>query len=1134
MQQIMKTPKLPLSSIALLALSTLNPQLSTVFAQGTAFTYQGRLNDGGSPATGLYDFRCAIFDAPVNGIGVLLTNTATPVTNGLFTLTLDFGGIFNGAARWLDLSVRTNGPGDFTPLAPRQALTPTPYAMYTASAYNAATANSAGFANSSPASGLIGTLNLSQLPAGVLTNNATGVTLGGTFSGSGVGLSNLNAARLTGTISSNNIAAGTISAAMLVTASNWFTLRMTNPTPVLGDQFGYAVAAVGSDKVLIAANADDTGATDSGAAYLFSSSGALLTTFTNPTPGSVENFGFSVAGVGSDKVLIGAPADSTAGAFAAGAAYLFGTNGALLFSFMNPTPLMSEHFGISVAAVGTDRVLIAAPDDNTGASGAGAAYLFSTSGPLLTTFTNPTPAALDQFGSAVTAVGIDRVLIGACADHTAGIDAGAAYLFSTNGALLTTFSNPTPGSGENFGFSVAAVGSDKVLIGAPDDNTGAARAGGAYLFGTNGALLTTFTNPTPAASDHFGNCVAAVGADRVLIGAEYDGAGASQSGAAYLFSANGALLATFTNPTPAAMDEFGCALAAVGTDRLLIAASGDGMGAPGAGVAYLFSPDTYNPGLIAESVRGGSITSAGLADGAVTAAKIGGELLASQIPDLDASTLTTGTLAEARLSANVALLNANQAFTGPNRFAGVVTLTNPANTLVGSFTGNGGALTNLNAGQITSGSLPLAQLPAVVVTNNETGVTLSGAFSGNGGGLTNLQGTVPWQAVAGASQAAAPDLGYLLTNNAQVTITLPATPALGDVVRVSGGGTGGWKVAQNSGQIILAGNLPGNLGASWTAHGSSLPWSCIASSADGTKLVAGVYSGGGQIYTSTDSGVTWIPRFTMGAWMCLASSADGTKLVGGIYGGQLYTSSNSGTNWTARATSQNWISIASSADGTKLVAAAQFGQLYTSTDSGATWTARASTQQWHGVASSSDGTRLVACAMNSGQIWTSADSGVTWMAHLSAGDWADVASSADGSKLVAANYAGQIYTSTDYGVSWTAHASNQSWWAVASSADGTKLAAVPQNSSQVYTSADSGVTWSAHGSSRAWADLASSADGAKLVGAVSGGQIYTASSSTTLGTSGYLTGGQYGAIELQYIGSGQFIPLSHEGGISAY
>ena len=81
-------------------------------AQGTAFTYQGRLNDGGSPANGIYDLRFTIYDALTGGSAVSGTLTAAPVavSNGLFTVTLDFGPeAFTGAARWLDIDVRPNG-----------------------------------------------------------------------------------------------------------------------------------------------------------------------------------------------------------------------------------------------------------------------------------------------------------------------------------------------------------------------------------------------------------------------------------------------------------------------------------------------------------------------------------------------------------------------------------------------------------------------------------------------------------------------------------------------------------------------------------------------------------------------------------------------------------------------------------------------------------------------------------------------------------------------------------------------------------------------------------------------------------------------------------------------------------------
>ena len=118
----------------------------------------------------------------------------------------------------------------------------------------------------------------------------------------------------------------------------------------------------------------------------------------------------------------------------------------------------------------------------------GSAFAQGISVPLLTTFTNPTPVASDFFGESVAAVGSNRVLIGAFADNTGASAAGAAYLFSANGTLLTTFTNPTPAVSDIFGISVAAVGSDRVLIGAYRDDTRATDAGAAYLFRINGTL----------------------------------------------------------------------------------------------------------------------------------------------------------------------------------------------------------------------------------------------------------------------------------------------------------------------------------------------------------------------------------------------------------------------------------------------------------------------------------------------------------------------------------------------------------------------------------------------------------------------------------------------------------------------
>jgi len=102
-------------------------------AQGTAFTYQGRLQDNGVVANGKYDFRFGLYPTNSGGnlAGNILTDTGVVVSNGLFTTLLDFGNIFGSTNYWLDISVRSNGTAAlFTPVSPRQAVTAAPYAVY--------------------------------------------------------------------------------------------------------------------------------------------------------------------------------------------------------------------------------------------------------------------------------------------------------------------------------------------------------------------------------------------------------------------------------------------------------------------------------------------------------------------------------------------------------------------------------------------------------------------------------------------------------------------------------------------------------------------------------------------------------------------------------------------------------------------------------------------------------------------------------------------------------------------------------------------------------------------------------------------------------------------------------------------
>jgi hypothetical protein len=300
----------------------------------------------------------------------------------------------------------------------------------------------------------------------------------------------------------------------------------------------------------------------------------LQQNFLNPNPDNNDLFGQSVS-LSGGIALVGASLDGTTGS-GSGQAYLFNAaTGALLRTLANPTPATNDNFGLSVSLSG-NRALVGAQNDDTGAVNAGAAYLFDAStGALLRTFLNPgtVPILLDNFGHAVALSG-NRGLISANLDDTGATNAGAVYLFDMDtGALLRTLLNPTPASGDQFGYQIALFG-NMALIGAPFDDTGATDAGAAYLFDTTtGALLRTFTNPTPAAADDFGISVA-LSANRVLIGATSDGTSGFHEGAAYLYDiATGNLLQTLLIPTPVFNSEFLGQSVALSNDVALVGAA---------------------------------------------------------------------------------------------------------------------------------------------------------------------------------------------------------------------------------------------------------------------------------------------------------------------------------------------------------------------------------------------------------------------------------------------------------------------------------------------------------------------------------------------------------------------------------
>lgn len=365
-----------------------------------------------------------------------------------------------------------------------------------------------------------------------------------------------------------------------------------NPNASVSGNFGYVVASLDGDRILIGAPAEMDRGFRSGLVYLMNArTGDTLRVFHNPTPGT-DNFGFAIAPAGN-RVLIGAPTNDDARGDDVGAAYLFDVDtGQLLQTFTKPGARPGERFGYAVAVVGTGFA-ISAPFENSGNTlEAGAVYFFADINQTPLAILNPTPANFDRFGSSLAAINSTReIVVGTPSDGDANVtDAGAVYLYDTAGFLKETFVESPRVGGAGLGFAVGVLGNN-VLAGAPFGR------GRAYLFDTAaGGLLRGFANPT--LGNGFGAAIASAGSN-VIIGAPNH----NRTGAVYIFegAASGALLQTCLNPTLAASDSFGFAVAGI-NQNFLIGAPFDDNPTGNTGVAYLLETApvlTVSPSMLA-------------------------------------------------------------------------------------------------------------------------------------------------------------------------------------------------------------------------------------------------------------------------------------------------------------------------------------------------------------------------------------------------------------------------------------------------------------------------------------------------------------------------------------------------------
>ena len=1102
-----------------------------VRAQSTAFNYQGQLSDGGSPATGRYEFQFTLWDSVSAGAQASGATLGTPggvgVTNGLFAVVLDFGaGALNGQPRWIQAAVRTNGSAAaFTTVVPRQSVPVAPYAVFAMQAGGAANgsissaalaANAVTAAKIAPAEVVKGINNLKdavtlQAGANVALNTVGNtITISATTPAGSNGPSWGIGGNL-GTTASNFV--GTADDKPLeLRVNNTRALRLElsgagQPNFIVGNtNNALAAGLVGS---VIAGGGTNTIGTGSHWAFIGGGRGNSIRS--NSSIAGIATGNGNEIQANSSYAFIGGGFNNRVLSNAQ-AAMIFGGFGNTIGAGANYS-LVNGGKDNQIEA-NTTFASIAGGSRNT--NQAAANYSAIGGGTLNTIESNAQYNLVGGgFGNRIE-LGVLYSLVSGGRENT--IQSNVSYATIAGGYRNT---NQTAAHYTVIGGGLLNLIQSNALytvIGGGNANTIATNAASALISGGRqntiqpNAQYSTIAGGYQNVISNDAFYATVVGGNQNLAAGNYTLAAGNRAKANH----RGAFV--WADSTAA---DFG---STANNQFLIRAGGGVGIGTTQPATALHVAGTVTATGFAGNGI--------GLTNLNLSGANFGGQFSPSQIPNLDASKITTGTFADARLSPNVPTLNGVNTFTSANTFGGTTVINGPNSEFTGKFIGDGSLLTNLPGG-------------------------------GGGGGGSGF----PWFAVSGATQSAQPNAGYLVNGVAQSTITLPAAPGVGDIVRVTSANATGWQWMTNAGQSIVG--FQGSTGAVWSAGTSAANrgWQSVASSADGLKLVAADYLGpasaGGQIYTSTDGGAAWAPRGNNHFWFAVASSADGVKLVAvdsvgtNFTGGQIYTSSDSGVTWVARENNRFWGGVASSTDGVKLVAIDYFGasftggKIYTSTDSGVTWTARQSDRYWNAVASSADGVKLVAAA-DSGQIYTSTDSGVTWTARATSSAWQSLASSADGVNLVAAVRGGQLFTSTNSGVAWTARETNRYWYCVASSANGTNLAAVDYlgptfSGGRIYTSSDAGVTWTPRASNRRWTSVASSANGTRLVavekavdnyGLPGTGQIYLSTDSGVTwnasaagqfqsgGSPGPYSGGAGASAAMQYLGNGVWQSMS--------
>jgi autotransporter-associated beta strand protein len=414
------------------------------------------------------------------------------------------------------------------------------------------------------------------------------------------------------------------------------TAKLTAYRGAAGDGFGSSVSVNGNTVVVGAPNVTVAGSSGEGAAYVFTAAASGWTNMTTQTAKLTEfrgaandGFGNSVS-ISGKTVVVGVPGATVGSNGGQGAACVFTESGSVWVSTTQPTAKLTasggaagDSFGFSVSISGK-TVVVGAPDATVGSNGGqGAAYVFVSSGSAWVNMTQPAEitasdgAAGDNFGTSVAINESGNTVV--VASPWATVDAGgnpgpgAAYVFTASGsnwASATQAARLTASdgaAGDSFGCSVSISG-NTVAAGAPQAALGGnSPQGAAYEFTPSGSGWANMTQTAEllaldaAAADLFG-CSVSTSGNTVVVGAPaapIDTSGNPGPGAVYVFTTPGSGWANMTQTAEltasdgAAGDGFGESVSINESGNTIVVGAPDNPvdadGNPGPGAAYVFT-----------------------------------------------------------------------------------------------------------------------------------------------------------------------------------------------------------------------------------------------------------------------------------------------------------------------------------------------------------------------------------------------------------------------------------------------------------------------------------------------------------------------------------------------------------------